>query len=272
MNFWIRILDILNTQMEVPQPYGWLHLLFFGLTILLSVLFAVLHRGKQEHVRRMLLFVSILVIVLEVYKQVNYTFSVSDGTIVSDYQWYAFPFQFCSTPMYVGLLAGIFGKGKLHNCLCAYLATYAIFVGAAVMFYPTTIFIGTIGINIQSLICHGAMIFLGVYLYATGHVKLQHKTILRALPVFTVAVTLAAIGNEIAYRVGLLETDVFNMFFISPYCEPHLPVYSLVQAVVPFPVCLIIYIIGFTAAAYVMLLLAMLIGRLCKITKKSELV
>lgn len=271
MNFWIRILDILDTQMETPQPYGWFHLLFFGLAILLSVLFAILHHGKQKHVRFMLLFVSILVMVLEVYKQINYTFSVSDGTIVSDYQWYAFPFQFCSTPMYIGLLAGIFGKGKLHNCLCAYLATYAIFAGAAVLFYPTTIFISTIGINIQSLICHGAMIFLGVYLYATGHVKLQHKTILRALPVFSVMVVLAAVGNEIAYRVGLLATDEFNMFFISPYCEPHLPVYSLVQAAVPFPFCLVIYIIGFTAAAYVMLLLAMLIGRLCKGRKKSEL-
>ena len=268
MNFWIRILDILNTQMETPQPYGWFHLLFFGLTILLSVLFAVLHRGKQKHVRFMLLLVSILVILLEVYKQVNYTFSVSDGTIVTDYQWYAFPFQFCSTPMYIGLLAGIFGKGKLHNCLCAYLATYAIFAGAAVMFYPTSIFIGTIGINIQTLICHGAMIFLGVYLYATGHVKLRHRTILYAIPVFVTMVLMAAVGNEIAHLSGLLETETFNMFFISPYCEPHLPVYSLVQAAVPFPFCLIIYIIGFTAAAYVILLLAMLIGRLFK---KSEL-
>ena len=47
------------------------------------------------------------------------------------------------------------------------------------------------------------------------------------------------------------------MFFISPYSAPHLPVYSLVQGVVPFPLCLLIYILGFTLAAYIMLLIAM---------------
>jgi hypothetical protein len=239
MDFLIRILNFLNTQMETPKPYGAFHLAFFAFFIALTAVFAVLHRGRQKRVRFMLLFVSILVILLEVYKQINYNFTVSDGTITFDYQWYAFPFQFCSTPMYVGLLAGILGKGKLHDCLCAYLATYAIFAGAAVMFYPTTIFIGTVGINIQSLICHGAMIFLGVYLYATGHVKLRHKTILRAMPIFIVMVLIAAIGNEAAHLSGLLETDTLNLFFISPYCEPHLPVYSSVQAVVPFPFCLL---------------------------------
>ena len=202
MSFWIRVLEFLDTQMETPQPYGVFHLSLFALIIALTVIFAVWHRGKQKHVRFMLLFVSILVALLEVYKQVNYTFSVSDGTIVSDYQWYAFPFQFCSTPMYVGLLAGIFSRGRLHNALCSYLATYAIFAGAAVLFYPTTIFIGTVGINVQSMLCHGAMIFLGVYLYATGHVKLRHKTILYALPVFTAAVAIAAMAARASSSVA----------------------------------------------------------------------
>ena len=71
-----------------------------------------------------------------------------------------------------------------------------------------------------------------------------------------ICVLIAATGNEIAYRVGLLETETLNLFFISPYCDPHLPVYSLVQGVVPFPWCLVIYIVGFSIAAYLMLLIA----------------
>ena len=271
MDLFVHLIELFNLKMTKPEPYGWFHLLLFALVIALTILFAVLHRGKERHVRGTLLFVSILVLLFEVYKQINFSYSVVEGELVFDYQWYAFPFQFCSTPMYVGLLAGILGKGKLHNALCAYLATYAIFAGTAVMFYPTTVFIETIGINIQTMVCHGAMIFLGVYLYATGHVKLRHKTILRAIPVFAVMVSVAAVGNEIAYRSGLLETDTFDMFFISPYCEPSLPVYSLVQAHVPFPFCLIVYIIGFTVAAYIMLLFAMLIGRLFGSKKKKAM-
>ena len=45
----------------------------------------------------------------------------------------------------------------------------------------------------------------------------------------------------------------FNMFYISPYCDPHLPVYSIVQQYVPFPFCLFIYIAGFSAAAGIIL-------------------
>lgn len=47
------------------------------------------------------------------------------------------------------------------------------------------------------------------------------------------------------------------MFFISPHCEPSLPVYSIVQSAVPYPWCLLIYIIAFTLAAYFVLLAAM---------------
>ena len=46
------------------------------------------------------------------------------------------------------------------------------------------------------------------------------------------------------------------MFFVSRHFDPSLPVYSLVQQVVAYPWCLFIYILGFTAAAYIILLTA----------------
>ncbi len=106
------------------------------------------------------------------------------------------------------------------------------------------------------------MISIGAYLLYSGHVKLEHKTMLGAVAVFAVCVSLAAVMNEIAYFSGLLENNTFNMFFISPHCEGTLPVYSLVQKVVPFPLCLIIYIVIFSLAAYVILLAAMGIKKL----------
>lgn len=269
MTFWQSFLALLDSSMETPQPYGWFHLLWFVLSFV--ALIPLLRYPKKQdgaHIRRVVLITALVVIVLEIYKQINYSFSYEDG-IAFDYQWYAFPFQFCSTPMYIGLLAGLTKKGRIHESLCAYLATYAMFAGVAVMFYPTTVFIDTIGINIQTMICHGSMITIGIYLLATGYVPLKHKTILKALPVFAVCVTLAVVFNEIAHQTGLLETETFNMFFISPYCDPSLPVYSLIQGVVPFPLCLILYVLGFTAAGYILLLLGMGIAALSKKWKKT---
>ena len=265
------ILAFLDSSMETPLPYGWFHLLWFALSFLALIPLCRYPKNPSDaHVRRVVWITALVVAVLEVYKQINYTFSYENG-IAADYQWYAFPFQFCSTPMYVGLLAGIIKKGKVHESLCAYLATYAMFAGLSVMVYPTSVFISTIGINIQTMICHGSMITVGIYLFYSGYVPLKHKTILKALPVFAVNVGIAVLLNEIAHATGLLERETFNMFFVSPYCEPHLPVYSLVQGVVPFPLCLVIYIMGFTAAAYLVLLIAMGVAALGrKMRRKTE--
>ena len=266
MKFLKSVLEFLDADMETPTAFGWFHLLFIALTVGCAVVLCLLHRKDDpDRVRRIVLITAIAVAVLEIYKQINYSFSYSGEVIEFDYQWYAFPFQFCSTPMYVGLLAGIIKKGRVHDALCAYLATYALFAGICVMVYPGDVFIGTIGINIQTMICHGSMISIGVYLLYSGHVKLNHKTILGAIAVFAVCVGAAAVMNEIAYFSGLLERETFNMFFISPHCEGTLPVYSLVQQVVPFPLCLIIYIGIFSLAAYVILLAAMGIKKLSEL-------
>ena len=270
MAFWENLFQILDVKMERPVPYGWFHLLWLALTVIAAVLLCRYHKKDDPaRVRHVVLTVAIIVAILEVYKQINFGFSYDNG-ISFDYAWYAFPFQFCSTPMYVGLLAGFTKKGRLHTSACAYLATYAVFAGICVMLYPTTVFIDTIGINIQTMFCHGSMIFVGVYLLYSGYVKLEHKTILRAIPVFVCCVALAVIMNEIAYQTGLLETDTFDMFFISPYCEPSLPVYSLVQKAVAFPWCLLIYVSAFTLAAYLILLIAMEIKEIAaKFTLKA---
>lgn len=247
-----KLLQLLDADMAVPAMYGWFHIVFLTLSLLMGILLYRWHPTAQEHfLRRLLLVVFLVVMVLEVYKQINFSFRYDGTAIAFDYQWYAFPFQFCSTPMYVGVLAALIRNRRIHESLCAYLGTYGFFAGMAVMVYPSTVFTQTIGINIQTMICHGAMVSVGMYLLLCGYVK----TIRNAVPVFIVLVSAAAVMNELAYRSGLLEQETFNMFFISPYCDPELPVYSMVQTVVPFPLSLIIYVLGFTLAGHLLLVL-----------------
>ena len=263
MNFLESVLRFLDTQATAPVPFGLFHIICLLLTAAATVLAIIFGKNANpKQVRTIVLITAVVVTVLEIYKQINYTFRVSDSGIVADYLWYAFPWQFCSTPMYAGLLFGLTRKGRVHHAVGAYLATYAVFAGTAVMLYPVSVFTETVGINIQTMICHGTMIPIGALLYASGYVKAQHRTILRAACVFAVTVGIAVILNEVAHLTGLLNTDTFNMFFVSPYCEPSLPVYSLVQPIVPFPFSLIIYILGFTAAGYILLLIPILSIRL----------
>lgn len=263
MKFLQNILRLMDVSMKIPGLYGWFHLLWLVITVAACIILCRHGKGKE---RKVILWTTLTVILLEVYKQINFSFSYTKG-IVFDYQWYAFPFQFCSTPMYVGLLAAL-TRGKLHNALCCYLSTFAVFAGLCVMFYPGDVFVDTVGINIQTMICHGSMVAVGGYLLASSYVKSEHKTVLKALPVFAVCVFLAAGMNEIAYRTGLKET--FNMFFVSPYWDCTLPLYSLIHKAVPFPLNLLIYIVGFTLAAWVILLIAMGIRNLSSRKTNNE--
>jgi len=264
MEFFEDLLRLLDSKMTTPQPYGWFHLLWFAASILVGVVLCCTHKkGDDARVRRTVLITAIIVTVMEIYKQINYSFSYENG-IEFYYQWYIFPWQFCSTPLFVGLIAGFTKKGLVHRATNAYLATYALFAGLCVMCYPTTVFTRTIGINIQTMFCHGSMITVAIYLLGSGYVKADKKTFLRAASVFAIAVGIAVLLNEIGYRTGLTNDHFFNMFYISPYCDPHLPVYSIVQQYVPFPFCLFIYIAGFSAAVAIILLAVKVIQVLVK--------
>ena len=265
MQLFGRIIQLLDTKMTTPAPYGACHLIFLALSILAVPLLLHFFKNPDERcVLRIILAFSVAVLILEIYKQINYSFSFDGEKVTFDYQWYAFPFQFCSTPMYAGLLAAIIPQKRLHRALCAYLATFATFAGICVMAYPVQIFVETAGINLQTVLCHGSMITLGIYLLASGYVKRESRTIGGAVAVFAVFILGAMIMNEIAFRTGLLERETFNMFFISPYCEPSLPVYSEVQRLVAFPFCTAIYIGAFSLASYLILLISIGAERLLR--------
>ena len=270
MEFWGKVLEIIGTKMEVPKPFGWFHLLFIALTAGFTVLLCLLHKNDDhDRVRKTVFAVAIVVLVLEIYKQIFFNFSFDGEKVVFAYQWYIFPFQFCSMPLYIGLLAGIIKRGRLHDALCSFLATYAIFAGLCVMVYPSDVFCATMGINIQTMICHGSMISVGIYLLYSGHVKLRHKTILGAMAVFAVCAAIATAMNEVAYAAGLDASVGFNMFYFSRHCPGTLPIFSSVQKVVPFAVSFVIYILVFSLVAYIILLAAMGVSKLCGLIKKK---
>ena len=270
MTFWAKLLEILDAKMTTPTSYGWFHIMWLVISIGSGILLCYLYKkGIIKNVKGVMLALYIAIIVLEIYKIANFGFSYEDE-ISYNFPWYIFPWQFCSTPMYVGLIAAL-TRGKVHDFCCSFLATFAVFAGLAVMAYPGDVFIETIGINIQTMICHGSMITMGIFLYYTNHVKTQFKTLFKGISVFSICIAIASALNEIGHVVGITEDNYFNMFYISRHEDPHLPVYSSVQAVVPYPFSLIIYIMGFSIAACIMLLAAMGIKKLgAKLNKKEN--
>lgn len=202
-----KLIHIMDAQMPVPAMWGWFHILFVILTVVACAVLCKTHGEKNEaFVRQLLLVSGLIVLLLEVYKQLNHTFRYDGVQITVDYPWYIFPFQFCSTPMYISILAAVTKSRRLREAFYAYLASYAVFAGLCVMVYPGDVFIQTIGVNVQTMVCHGAMIVVGIYLLKTGYIEPAFQTLLRAFPVFVSCVAVAAVLNELAFLGGCSPT------------------------------------------------------------------
>ena len=164
MNFFEKILQVLDADMTRPTMYGWFHLV--ALLVVIGLIVLVVFKCKnlsEKAFRTIILTTAIVLIIFEIYKQLNFSYNPDSDTW--DYQWYAFPFQFCSSPMYVLLLIGCLKECKFRNFLCSFMATFGLFAGIGVMLYPSTVFIETIGINIQTMIHHGSMVVIGVLMF-----------------------------------------------------------------------------------------------------------
>lgn len=109
---------------------------------------------------------------------------------------------------------------------------------------------------------NGGMVVMGVYLLASGLVKLKFTTIFKAMAIFGGLCSLALIMNIIYHATG--ETATFNMFFISPYLPCTLPLLSVIYNLVPYPIFLIIYLLGFSLAGFIMLAIAIMFDRFIK--------
>ncbi len=258
-NAFERFLGALNVEVDEPPLFGWFHWFWIALTLLACVFVCLYAKNlSAKQVRVIVGSIAVLLLFLEGYKQLDASYNFSEDTWT--YNWGAFPFQFCSTPMYIMVLAAVWKKGKVQNALYAFLATYGTFAGVLVLAYPGSVFCSYLFINLQTMIHHCLMIVIGVLLFACGSVKIEHKAVLYGAPVFTVLLLLAYLMNTLYASYGDLSYN-FNMFYIAVYPHTHAPLAFLdeLMRAVPYFLVPTSYALGFTLAGWLITVSGMLI-------------
>lgn len=236
------IFSKMDWKMDTPGIFGLFHIVSILVMIATILIIArAIKKDSEKTVKIVVFSFCVVSLLLEVVKQGLFTY------VESEYQWYAFPFQFCSTPMYISLLSLIIKNQKVKQALYAFLGLFGLFGGLIVMIYPGDVFMSLVMINIQTMIHHAGMVIVGVTLLLAKKVSFDFKSLLKATCVFLGLILVAQSMNIIAHYA---EIGTFNMFFISPYESNHLPVLSNIQANQPFLVFLFSYIGGFTFAAF----------------------
>ena len=255
-------LHVLEAEMERPGNYGWFHLVALALVILVTFLLCRFARKISDRKFRLTVFLFWIVLVLfETYKQVIFSFNYNDGQPTWDYQWYAFPFQFCSSPIYI--LPFIFLSQEdsvIRKAAVAYSATYVLFAGVAVMLYPNDVFVKTIGINIQTMVWHGSQVILGIWFLARHQRTFNLKFFLGGVIVFLCMTAVAMVLNMTV--PNFIGGETFNMYYISPLFPSTLPVLSIIYPLVPWIVFFLLYLIGYTLVAFLVYQIARIIQNL----------
>ena len=244
-----KLLLVLGTKMTKPAIFGAWHIVSLVLTIAFAVFLVVKFKDCSDAtLRRILLAVWLVMLLFEVYKQVHSAFHTEYYEAWNftywEYSLWSFPFQFCSTPIYVALAAMCLREGKLRRAFLAFLATYSPVAGCAVLFYPASdVFHEILFLDVHTMLWHGGMLIFGLYLWLTEAVTPSVKTALTAAAVYLPMPVIALILNEVELATGFAGNYTFNMFYVARDGFCMIPVLSWFQAHTPYPVFFAAYVL-----------------------------
>lgn len=205
-------------------PYSWFHFLFVGLMIagaygLYRLSKIVPHNSVYPRLTTVditILKIGFFLLFIELYKQFSY------ATLLTSYQWYLFPFQFCSVPIYVCLINPWLKPGKLKTAGYNFLAIYGFIAGMSVMALPTTVFVPQVSISIHTMLWHGMMVIIGTYLLSQQNIGKSSGQVIGASYVLYGFIGIALFINVVLHYaapfIGL------NAFFLSPWEAAHIPI------------------------------------------------
>ena len=156
MNAFEKILYFLQGEMVEPVAFGWFHILCLTLTtIVIFILFKRRKYHSEKQLKIVLSIYGIIALVLEILKQLIWSFNYDSVTnvITWDYEWYSFPFQLCTTPIFVCLIALFLKKGRFRDSLLSYMAYVTILGSISTVLIPDSGFVNAIFLGAIMVVC-----------------------------------------------------------------------------------------------------------------------
>lgn len=248
--------------MTEPTAFGWYHIMWLAfIGIAIFGLYKIKDNHSETQLKAILAIYGVVVLLTEILKQLTWSINYDEVTkiVTWDYQWYSFPFQLCSTPIYVSLICFMLKKCKLRDNLLSYMAYITILGSIATIVMPDSCFTTDPLVNFHTSWLHFGSFIVSVYLLMSGEVKSDIKTFKNAIPVFFIFTGIAQFLNFYVHNSGVLNGETFNMFYISPYFVSELPVFCDIQQSVPYIVFFLTYLFALSLGGFIIFCISSLI-------------
>lgn len=202
--------------MQKPVAYGPFHIIATLVLFSLLIFAAIKLKNKNEKQNRIVLgTVGGFLLLTEVYK-------IAFHLIVNPYDWGffgCFPFQLCSVPMYLSMFCAFCKNDKINAWLYEFMFAINMFGGLMAFIEPSGVNHPYLTLTLHAYVWHASLVFIGVYLYASGRACLTKFGYFKAVAVYL-------ISCGVAQSFNLIFKNKVNCFYISPYVRSPLAVFK----------------------------------------------
>ena len=182
---------------------------------------------------RLFFMFGILMLASEIWKQWCLTYIVNHGT----YDWWYFPFQLCSIPMYVCLLAPWVKNEALYNAMMSFLMDFGLLGGIFTFFDTSGMHYPYLPLTIHSFLWHFTLIFLGLTAGWKHAASASWKSYRQCVYIYVFCCCIATVLN-----VSVNNPAGINMFFINPYYKMSQVVFRNISHAFGTPIGIFVYI------------------------------
>lgn len=197
--------------MTPPAPYSWFHLLLTA-----SGCFTAWQASKKAAGYRALFSCGLLLAFLELFKQGFLFFVVNNGF----YDWWYFPFQLCSIPMYLGLALPLVRSAHARSIMAAFIQDFGLLGGILALLVPPGLMHPYWVLTLHGFLWHFILIFMGLGCARNRIAGHTGRDFLEILPLFFICCLTALFINLAAGP----ESGA-DMFYISPYSPSSQPLF-----------------------------------------------
>ncbi len=178
--------------------------------------------------------------VCELYKQIFMYYIINHR----QYDWWFFPFQLCSVPMYLCLLLPFVPAGAFKTRIYTFMQDFCILGGIAALIIPEGFSNIHWSLTIHGYMWHIALIIISMLIVISRRADMSAHGYLQILPLFTIFCSVATLINVLAPGHGRA-----NMFYISPFTETTQPVFRQLASVIGIIPSNLLYLVTVSAGA-----------------------
>ncbi len=222
------VMQMTAWPMTQPTPYSAFHILLTILGVGAAVICAIRCRRRMQNAaqpekffRHILFATGILLALMELYKQAFLYLIEFDGR----FDWWYFPFQLCSIPMYLCLLVPLQRSEKGLRDTATFLQDFGLLGGIMALAVPPGLMHPYWTMTLHGFIWHFILLFLGIFSDLCGMAGRTIRDYLRILPLFFGCCIAAVMINVLAGPTG--DAD---MFYLSPYHLSNQPIFHEISA------------------------------------------